>query len=402
MLFKNYGRMYRAGSGVASAAARYGIRKLRNLRKVSRKKRAHRRTWTRRKRNKKKKYRKGKSVGQHNSMSVSGFLIDLSRKRKCVGKGSGKYHETWNYVFPSSGNTEGLDAVEQFKKSFTYNQLVGITSVVRNDVDHWACEPTSLNPYEYSDPSGTGSYFNTQVYDNDKYSIKGVKQVLSVLNLSTIAAKCKIYWLLHKHDSQYDPEQVWQQCLADAQYGQAAQVTAASTLTVNATAGQPQYLNLGQDPFQCPGFRQMFKLLHREDFVLQPGETHEISGYIKMNRVIDKIRIKQEKPGYQISSTNATPMYIGGLTITPFLIYEGALVHIEDSSTEEITTGRCKLGAFVENEYIFKFLPTNRLATQRNFAGNVIQGSHSAPVDTTINEGIINDLDAVSSVHFIS
>jgi len=404
MLFRNYGRMFKRASGASAvgAVARYGRRKLGNLRKMSRKKRASGRTWAKRKRTKKRKYHKTKSVGQHNSMSVSGFLIDLSRKRKCVGKGSGRYHETWDYVFPTTGNTEGLEAIEQFKKCFTYNQLIGVTSNERSAVDYWGCEPTSLNPYEYSDPSRTGSYFNVQVYDNDKYSIKGCKQVLSVLNLSTIAAKCKIYWLLHKHDSQYDPTEVWQQCLADTRYGQQSQTYAATALDPTVTAGQPVYNNLGQDPFQCPAFRQMFKLLHREDFVLQPGETHEISGYIKMNRIIDKVRIKQEKPGYKISSTDLTPMYVGGLTITPLILYEGALVHIEDENLEEITTGRCKLGAFIENEYVFKFLPSNRLSTQRNFAGNVIQGSHSAPVDTVINEGIINDLDAVSSVHLIS
>lgn len=128
MLFRNYGRMLKPAALATGALARYGRRKLRNFRKVSRKKRASRRTWTKRKRTKKKKYRKTKSVGQHNSMSVSGFLIDLSRKRKCIGKGSGRYHETWDYVFPSTGNTEGLEAVEQFKKSFTYNQLIGVTS----------------------------------------------------------------------------------------------------------------------------------------------------------------------------------------------------------------------------------------------------------------------------------
>lgn len=326
-------------------------------------------------------------ISQHNDLSSKSFTVGRHHSR---GKGVGRYlfSESWDII--NADENEGQQSISSGKYLMTTQQLFGQSlTTTRVNLDKWAISPYQMNPYVSTNTTG---YFPYQVdaanVANDSFHIQSLNAKFSMVGLSSIPMKVKIYWLMYKRHSIQTPYQVWNDAINYESMAGTTYAPTGQTTTTTAAAGKPTPFVVGQDPFRHKMFRQNFKAIHTETFVLQPGDQRHFDGHFNVNKTITEQYMRQ------LNSAGTT--FIGGITIVPFVIAHGGLVHIKDTDTSEVTYGRISYGLVSNNIYTFKAVRADRVSTIRHFSGMVEAASTSHAglgLTTPIKEFVVNDTD---------
>jgi len=327
-------------------------------------------------------------ISGHNDMVFHKFSIWLRKaSKRGLHVGRYAYQETWDGL---SVTEEGKQYSKVCKMFMTAQQLLGsVLAANRLETESWGCDPCALNPY--STITNTGIYPSGQTA-NDAFYLESIRAQLSVVSTCTIPQKIKIMWLMYKVNSNQTPTAVWDSSINYEAMGQAS-IVYPSNPTIGLTAGgQAPKEFVEQSPFMFKNFRKHFKLLHQEQFVLQPGDQRQYEAFIQVNKRFDIPYIRTIK--------NATgDQYLGGITVVPMIIHYGGLVQIQKAGTLDTTYGIADIGIMQNNRYTFRAVKADRISTNKTFVGHV--SAVTADLDpistTTTREFTVNVVDAAAA-----
>jgi len=321
------------------------------------------------------------AISQHNNMSVRSFKWTRRRGAPLKKKVAYKYMSTWDTVVNGS---EGIQALGVLKNIGTKFQMLGTTSTARGDPARDADSYYDLNPYR----NLTGSaIFPTQAaspgagYSSDKIMYKYVSGTVSALSMASIAQKVDILWCMCKKDSNDSPIDTWDNILFSMRMGTTPAVPASVTTSTTATPGAGAMTNPGAHPQQLVAWREMWRVIHTERLLLQPGDQVDINFFFRINRLIDKINIDR-----------SVSTYMANYTIVPIVIQLGGLFGIFDTgaTATEVTYGATKVGYHVKQIHTFQALPaTARQPVTRFYPGAVV-GTHTTTGQHVIDTDIVD------------
>lgn len=297
------------------------------------------------------------AISQHNDWSSRPSRTVLIGRWKSPVKTFGHFHLSHFY----SGiikQVEGRQGIGQGMEIFNLNQCLGVTSNAVNNAGAWGTDPFQLNPYSVA-PTTAIYPGIAGVASEDKIFIKDVDHCLRIVSMTTIPQKIKIYWMLCKKNTTTSVAQLWTNLLDDTSLGQGA-ATAPTTLAGPLTfqPGKGFTNDLGRTPYQVPAFKKFWKLLSRDQMILQPGDEISVKRKFVYNRMLQKGMLEE-----------VSGLYVPGYTVLPFVIVEGSLVGISTAlgvEATQVAPGSCKVGIFSKDTINFKATPVNRYSIERN------------------------------------
>jgi len=254
---------------------------------------------------------------------------------------------------------QGVQALNFIDEKMNTQQLNGsITTSITTQNNRWQTDPFLLNPY--STPPLNALYTGPapSVADDDKIFIKSVKSELRIVSLTNVAQRVKVFYYLAVKTSSVSITNLFSDVVVAGAFLQASSASAPSTIAgTTCTPGSYTNADLGVVPHQYRNFRKYFKLVHGDQFMLQPGD--QISKPVDI--VVNKMVSKEE-------ASKASASYIPGLTLCTLVIVDAGLVGLEttlDSGVTRCAPGAAKIGYVVNDKYHFSALPVNRYDIHR-------------------------------------
>jgi len=333
------------------------------------------------------------SIATISALQGTGMHADWSKlPSKTILKSSrpevktiGRYKLRHQMDYKIESLTTGTQAVGGATGIATQYQLAGTTS---NDSTNyyfkWATDPFLLNPH--SIPPVNSIYNATQPIvgvASDKICLKNCTSEMNVLSLDTIAQKVDIYWLMCNANTGNHPVDQWS--TVETALGYLQTVSAVGTTT---TADVTPTLGYGgrtiaEQPLP-KGFGKYWKTLHRDTFVLQPGDSIRMTRILHFNRVITKA---------WLTNQSATA-YLKGISVVRLVVVNGALVGVARNGEtsfpvthiDRVTQGRTKIGVLQKDDYVFGAMSSARYDINRLEIGNIMSA-------TVITENIDNTDD---------
>ncbi|UJO02141.1 ORF2 [Ninurtavirus momolo] len=370
-------------------------------------------------------------ISQHNDWTKRPYRHCVIGRKKSFQKTVGSFNlaHSYNKIFAS---TEGRQATGFVSELLNFNQLNASTTTDLRFFDtQWATDPFQLNPYSTAPnnaiytavpPAVVASdklyirsidhelrfvsmtniaqrvkvYYSTApnnaiytavppaVVASDKLYIRSIDHELRFVSMTNIAQRVKVYYMLCNMNTDKDVSTIWGDCLAKTEgYLQTVNTTLISIAALGGvtSAGSEFTSDVGETPFKSTGFRKFFKLLHKDQFILQPGDQQQINMKFHINKMI----VKQ-----QLADMDASTRLIRGFTIIPYVIVDGALVGIATvgGTATQIGPGAPKVGMLARDNYHFAALPVNRFTIQRAEVGYLRN-------DTVDDQKTIDDTDKV-------
>lgn len=329
---------------------------------------------------------------QHNDFSVKTKHISIGGKKN-YGFAKGKFFYTENWDFMNFG-TEGKQGLFTGKTVMSRNQLIG-SGVTNNRISQntWAIKPWELDLYSTATltPLYTGPAPSPLA--NYEYGVEKVRITAGCVSMTNFPQEVELFYFLCKKDTDNNPQTVWGNVLAAR--GSMMATAAQATLTTGATATGGA-LELGMydqpPPTHYKEFRNIWKTVFHEKFVLQPGDTRKFVVDVHVNKKIFCENLTSER----------TRTFLAGYSIVPYGIMRGSLVGIKDSSSVEVTFGKCEVGFYQQNDYTFRSIKQSALSQTYEFPAMVSGPTHTGLAQTAVPESIVNDVDAFDSVKQIS
>lgn len=325
-------------------------------------------------------------TSQHNDASTRSFSKTLKKRtrKRLPGDTRFRFTESWDVIINGEEGKQAVSALKAIAPLAMYNGSASVTS--RQSINGCAVNPYELNPHKST--SGSTLYPGipgATAISNDKLYHKTVFGKCHVANLTNVPTVVKLYWLLCKKTTKYDPSQTFANALTDIKMTGTGMGYQPDVQVPSATPGIPGVNEVGLSPFQLQMFKNVWKNLHCEVFTLQGGDQVSTSFKFKLNRLINRSTFEE---------FDATAdVYVGGYTIIPLLICNAGLVTVNDGSpgNPEVTYGKPKVGVLICQTHVFEpIADVMRNPTYQWFAGHVSK----TPAHT---EGIIIDTDAAGS-----
>lgn len=310
----------------------------------------------------------------HNDWAQLPAKTIVVSKRK-PWKTLGKFHLEHTRDIMLEQSSTGYQMTGDGISTLTTSQLYGLTNnFISNWKTTWATDPFLLNPY--SAPA-TNSIYTLSLGDtasNDKYFIKDTVQTLSFVSLQPTACRVEVYWLICNTNTDRGPQSAWIDQLNSLRYAQPTLGEGAHT-TAGITATGIGYGSVANPRTSPPkGFYHYYKLLLKDQFMLQPGDNQSMKRTFVMNLMIQKD---------QIGDSQTT--YLKGITICPLVVVNGALVGLGNdgesfppADIDRVTYGRIKVGFMHSCKVNFAALPVNRYEITRKEIGYVDGNSNNA------------------------
>jgi len=276
--------------------------------------------------------------------------------------------------FVGESSQVGYQQVGEGFATFTSTQLQGATTAnVNSYLTAWGTDPFLLNPYSESVTNAIYTPASATIVSSDKCLIKHVDCKMQIVSLTPIAMKVEIYWLLCNLNSSDSPKQAWTDTLFESAYLQG--LTGAGPTTTAGTAA-----TLGFEAYTLPGaglpknYHKRWKTLHKDQFMLQPGDNMQMTRRFMYNRVITR--------GLANEMVN---LYQKGLSLQPIVVVNGALVGLgadgesfPPTNIDRVSFGRTKIGLIQTDTIVFGALPATRYEIKRNEIGFVQGNSANA------------------------
>lgn len=319
-------------------------------------------------------------ISQHNDWSKRPSKTIIVGRSEKLMKTLGMYKLTHQYSKVITG-TQGNQTYATGMYIFSVLQCQGSTSGVRNSSSLWGTSIYTLNPYSTA-PSNAIYPGIAGVAAEDKVVIKDVKSEMRVLSMATIPQRVRVYWCLCRKATAASFITLWINCLADTTLGQGASAASNMISNTSYTPGAPGTTDIGRSPFELAAFRGYFKMLDKDQFILQPGDEITLTRKFVYNKVLMQ--------GYASDMTGShAPKY----TIVPFIIVDGSLVGIATTAgtdAAEVSPGECKVGLMQTDTITLYATPVNRYTINRQepaiIKASIETSKHIDDVDQVIVE----------------
>lgn len=330
------------------------------------------------------------SISQHNDWASRKPVTIYIGKKNCR-KTVGNY-----YLDHSSSGIQTADQGRQINSfggcKLTKDQLNGNTSTNINNQDtQFATDPFLLNPYSTGPTNSIYTGPAPAVSSNDTIYIKTIESQFRIVSLNNIPQRVKFFVYLNKRTSSTgngDLNQVWADAISGNNYLQAS--SAAGPATIADTVIVPGTLNrtdIGVVPHSYSHFRKYFKLLHSDQFVLQPGDQMTKKIKYVVNKVISK----------KVIEMLSDDLYVPGYSIIPYFIVDAGLVGLEtalDAGTVRCAPGSCKVGYLNQDRYTFGALPATRWTINRLEIGyNQVDTTSIRKIVDAEDSGVVQEVE---------
>lgn len=299
-------------------------------------------------------------ISQHHDLSlkkVGSFAIGKQSKIKNI-HGKFFYTHSNQRVLESA---QGRQTVNEIGCVWSRDALIGNTSTTRTLWSKLDVSPFDLNPYVTAISASTVYPGPFTGIAQDKFCSLHVNQTVQCLSMTQSTSIVDVYWLMHKTDSDLTPTAVFNTELVAQALTQGSAVNASNLATTTAAGGADRSDVWGSEPFRNATFRKSFKCVHKESFVLQPGDQRNFSINLKYNKVYTKQYL-----------TNRDSAYYANNTVWVYTRIRGGLAAVATgfvSGADEVSYAGVKVGFVIENKYALGALPQNKLTTSRVFTG---------------------------------
>jgi len=299
--------------------------------------------------------------GSHNDwVSLGKKVIRVNNNKPIKTIGNFTFVHAKDYIVENQ--YVGTQFVYNGQGQMTRNQLTG--AVLAADISEFGSRfqtsPFELNPYSTAPNNDIYTNVPGAVVAADKIYIRSVKSELKFVSMCPIAQKVQVYFYLCQKDHDDNPVNAWNDILTTTKFLQPASGVGPVTY-----AGiQP--LTLGGLLIDYPGSQpparmsQRWKVLHKDQFMLQPGDNLSLTRTFIINRMMNKDFLSEH-----------TQNFMRGVTICSMVVTEGAIVGLGDTNSfpatnvDKVTNGRTKLGYVHTDTYQFAALPVNRFDITR-------------------------------------
>jgi len=325
-------------------------------------------------------------VSQHNDWAKRPYRVIWVGKKKADYKTIGKFSLDHSYQVIAS-KSQGQQALAQLGVLFNRNQLSGTTSTLRADfADKWATDPFLLNPYSTPPNNAIYSAAAPGVASNDKIFIKYADHEMRFVSMETVAQRVKVMYFLCKKNTNRSITSLWQTILTSESYLQTTQAYASFIAIASITPGFTDVNQIGETPNTLKGFRNFFKLIDEDQFILQPGDQIQINRKFHFNKYVLKDTM---------TSMNTGDLYMPGISVVPMVFIDGALVGISidvgTSAASEVAPAATRVGILQKDKYVFAAVPVNRFVIKRVETGYLRD-------DTTQFQKHIDDTDQAEAL----
>lgn len=330
---------------------------------------------------------------QHNDFTVARMKFNIGRGLLTkMSPATYRYTETWDVT--DYGN-EGCQSYFMVKNLMTKDQLAGITSNARNSTTSWEIQPWLLNPDSQQSLNGTIGGTQPNPWPTQVYGVQSVKMDIGFISLCSAPQEVEVMWMYCLKDTDSSPAYLWEDVLGRYSTNQGTFSAAALTTTSTASGGVFTPLRYGcPNPTVFKEFRKIWKCIHREKFILQPGDTRRYSNNCNVNRKV-----------FATEMANRQTTYLAGYTIIPLIVVRGALAAIKDSGSTkpEVTFIKTAIGVYCENTYSFKTGINQSFGTARYFPGMVAGTTHATKPSAvpTSGETAFNDIDSFQDIYTV-
>lgn len=354
----------------------------------------------------------GKAIKSYRKKSTKGRIARISSEESTqhndwqhlpfmklkVGNPAKKMKTIGKFYLDHTNNTVltqviGYQAVAYCSGIATRDQLVGNVSAnfqLGAYATSWATDPFLLNPY--STPAVNAIYSlgaPPAVADADTIFINSITTTFRFVSLENIAQRVKVFWLLCKKTNNVSPPTLWANHLngGDEGYMQPVNATGPTSIAAGGVIipGMAQTSNPGIEPQQNPGFRKMWKLLHKDQFMLQPGENMSLERKLIYNKRVLR----------RMLTDIGTNQYVAGLTVFPIIIVDGALTGVgtvgSGGVASYVSPGATKVGILQQDVVSLSAMTANRYTIKRVETGYYMN-------DSTDIVHAVNDVDVVDTI----
>lgn len=212
---------------------------------------------------------------------------------------------------------------------------------------------------------------------------------IHLLNRINVPAECTLYWVMAKQNTVRDPVQEWEFQLQLQAAGQGGADVASGAAGV---ANSTQYLNVY--PFETKGFRDNFKLLHKDSIVMQGNSQIKIKFKIGFNKVISEARVRAltENAVDPFSNFVNQPYSLKGVTVHCFLVSRGSAVVNKASEADvgKIVYSQHEIGWITSQKDNLSFVSNQQKVPNQRYFPFITQGTNlEYNMDTTDQPGLV-------------
>lgn len=284
----------------------------------------------------------------------------------------------WKYILEGAGTyytcPEGQQAAILGTPMLTVPQL---TTAVVGGAGRFDVLPWDLNPYARTSGSAafpgkmniTGplpedvAIGQLSLY-NDRIYLSKITGHMDILNATAHGiAYCDVYWLLAKHDYDRDPVTSFVNSVVNdgfANTGPNAPKNTGQEASVQLgpggmLAGWPGATTYGLKPYQVSNFGKFWKCVHKNTFVLQPGEQKRTYLNLNINRTLQKSEFGN------ILDANVNIYTFKNLTLQAMVVFRGGITMTNTSSggagTQRVSYAPVKIALQDYHKYHFHAMP---------------------------------------------
>lgn len=291
-------------------------------------------------------------------------VIKMYKTKAKHGKlqGTYRYHNINNWVMEIG---QGLQVVDFTEHILNRDQLIGVTSNVRNDRLKYPDDLYTLNPF-YARPASALYTAEPGISRSDNLYIMNVNVRLQLLSMVQYPQIVKVYWMTPVFDTNVNPIDTWVGLNDSKRLGQGPQAVASTLATPTATAGFATVNDIDSNPFHHREFKKHWRALKANHIILQAGEQVDMKIKFDYEKIVNR----------ETLAIRNTP-YLAGLTIIPIIITYGGLIGISPdlpSKCSEVGHGAPKVGTVMNQLFTFGALPQSRISSARTYDG-MIAGS---------------------------
>lgn len=363
---------------VAGAKIGYALAKAATKNKVT-KRRFKRRRLRRR--------RPSSGLKSHADMTLIKFRLPGKKRLRKVDRHSKiTYTDTYSVIHNVMSGLQGVHTLRYncHRAQFTTNPNASFNVKDGYNINLF---DLNVNKSLEGSVSETGTtVLNPQIngIDQDAVYLGTHTSSMSITSMTNVPAHMELYFLLAKRDGNDEPVETWNKEALAMGNPQATWVPPTNQAGAGITPGAPTEVFYGQDPTFNPVFKKYWKILKKQEFILQAGNT---------------IRMEFSRPINHFFRKNSLPPdlhdMIAGLTFVPMIVVKPGPVAMKLTSGETnyvLNTAAYKFGVMTTDTTTLYPVPSARLAINRVYSANM------ARTFNDINQEFIDDEDSEQAV----
>lgn len=363
-------------------------------------------------------------ISQHNDYSIHNVKCEhVPKKKKLKCSGKMKFRTITSTVANMTddvGNESisgvilgkvGLQSVGHLPTIMSMKLLRGDTVSITGTMDTEACTMDIWQYDPFRNPTNSADFIPGNTHYNNKLVINSVTAQYEFVNCSNTATELNVVWLMCNKTTNVPPTKLWTQLASYEATDVNTSIAQGATVTFTGASGQNTKDNYvgtasaffpGATPWDIKEFKQFWRPIGEQKFILQGGDTHRLQMHIPLHKIFTRKFIQEQ---YDNSGSNAK--FVQGFSIVPMVIGRGQPIGLNpvDSTGAKIyvvdhtTYADVKVGLVSTYLYNIGFVPQSQgkyQLVEPHYLVNVESATTDAN-NQAYRTAMINDVDVAST-----